>query len=473
MNDYDSEEINEMLEQVIRYENSKLSGVKIWFDSDNYIDIIDWYYLNDMNDKATQAIKEAYALFNDNEEIISRYAGMCAWEGNFQEAISIVEEAIKKNPSDDLYTDLAALYIDSDSNTDKAADILHKLIQKNRTNYYNFFLLGKIYLENNNNILAEKYLRKAIQLETDDKLLLGYYTDCATEESLQETMTEFLHAVAIAHPFNDMAWTALGIVYAKYGLYEKAVEAFDLAIAIKPEGEIRHSCKADCLIAQNDYEGAEKELLIAIDNCSSDACELHIVLADIYIHKKNFRQALIHLLHVKNNCYDSADKNFLLDLALCYYYNDNPQQAWDCILDAIKEQVPVEFIIDFARRLHDHGFFNESDELFAYIHSHAEDDYSVELSNVTLAALKTREGDITQAVNIMRQTINELHSCTEDFWYAFLRITCSDKKYNNDTVNTIRLLMTLDSFPDYIKNHYPEILDNTNYKYCLKEIINA
>ena len=41
MNDYDSEEINEMLEQVIRYENSKLSGVKIWFDSDNYIDIID------------------------------------------------------------------------------------------------------------------------------------------------------------------------------------------------------------------------------------------------------------------------------------------------------------------------------------------------------------------------------------------------------------------------------------------------
>lgn len=470
MEDYEKQQREEMKRQATRYEKFLLTGRKEWFDSDNFVDIIDWYNINDMYDKSEEVIMRAYKLFPDNDEIISRYTTLLSNKGLFEKAIAITKEALKKIDSDDLRMDLAALYIDSGIDLDKAKSILLDVKKRDDGNGFVNFLLGRIYLEKEDFVNAEKYLHKAVETNFDDKVVLGCYTDCAFDESLKETMIRLLYNLTHEHPFNDMLWTALGIVYSRYDFIQEAIEAFDYAIAIKPEGELRHACKADCYITKGDYENAKKELDIAIRYSKNNYVELHIVYAGILMQEKNYSKAIIHLREVDSRKEEITDRTYLLDMALCYYFLDNPNAAKQMVQQAINEKLAPEYIVDFARKVYDNGFQNESEDLFEMLITGDSDTYTIELASVTLAALKSREGNTFEAVKIMEQTLAELHSCTEDFWYAFLRITCQDKMYDNYTTNTLKLLMSLDSFPTYIKEHYPEIFDNPNYKRCLKKI---
>ena len=472
MDGYDREQNEEMERQVRRYEKSKRTGEKAWFDSDNYIVIIDWYFLNDQNEQAMQAVNEAYKLFSENEEIISRYAGMFAYENQYDKAIEILKQAIEKNPSEDLYTDLATTYIDSGQHTDEALEILNKAVASYPDYYFNYFLLGRIYLEKDELITAEYYLRQAIEREEskDDRMLLGCYTDCSHEPTVEQTMISFLYGLTQQYPFNDFLWVTLGIVYSRYKFIDEAIEAFDLAIAIDPKGELRHSCKADCLIDKQDYEKAKEELHTALQYAKDDPAELHLVLSGILMAERNYPEALMHLMKVDAKKEDISDRTYLLDMALCYYHLNLPDKAFETVKQAANEQLPCEIIIDFARKLYDHGFYQASEDLFELIITENTDSYGIELASVTLAALKAREGNTFEAVKIMENTLAELHTCTEDFWYAFLRISCQDRQFDYYTTETLRLLMTLDSFPTYIKDHYPEIFDNPNYKRCIKKL---
>ncbi len=469
MDNFDKEQEREMRLQVNRYERF-LKGEDIWFDSDNYVDIIDWYFNNDMFEQAEEVTLRAYELFPNNEEIISRYTTYLANHSEYQKAIDITKQALDLYDSDELRLDLASLYIDSNKNIDVALDILLDILQRDEENYFIYMLIGRIFLERDNLINAEKYLHKAVELNYEDRMTLGCYTDCAFEPSLQDNIINLLFNLSREHPFMDIIWCALGIVYSRYKLFDLAIEAFDYAIVINPKGEIRHACKADCLIAKKDYANAKKELDLAIDNAQNYATDLHLVYAGILIIENDYAKALLHLKQVDDDANDIFGKTYLLDMALCYYFLDDPSSAITCVQRAYDENIDIELIIDFARKVYDYGFENHSEDIFEMLFTTSTDDYTIELASTTLAALKSRDGHTFEAIKIMENTLAELHSCTEDFWYAFLRITCQDQKFDSYTTKTLKILSSLDSFPIYIKEHYPEIIDNPNYKRCLKQI---
>ena len=67
MDERDREQEQEMLKQVHRYEQSKQNNENAWFDSDNYADIIDWYYMHNKEQQAREVVLEAYHLYPHNE----------------------------------------------------------------------------------------------------------------------------------------------------------------------------------------------------------------------------------------------------------------------------------------------------------------------------------------------------------------------------------------------------------------------
>lgn len=58
MDERDREQEQEMLKQVHRYEQSKQNNENAWFDSDNYADIIDWYYMHNKEQQAREVVLE-------------------------------------------------------------------------------------------------------------------------------------------------------------------------------------------------------------------------------------------------------------------------------------------------------------------------------------------------------------------------------------------------------------------------------
>ena len=471
MDELNREEREEMRKQAFRYEEAKRTGKKVWFDSDNYIDIADWYNINGNYDAVSEVLSEAYNFYPDNEEIISMYAVTLANAGNYTDAINLTKKAIELSNSDDFRIDLASLYIDSGKNYDEALDLLFDVLKREDDDYFVYLLLGRIYLEKEAYKVAESYLRKGVTLNNTDKAVLGCYADCAFDDSLDDTMIRFLYEQTHNNPFNDLLWTTLGVVYSRFEYIQEAIEAFDYAIALKPEGEIRHSCKADCFIANKDYASAELELNTALKYSQTDSKELHLILAGVLMQENKYAEALLHLKNLDARRDKDADHSYLLDMAMCYYFLHQPNFALMKIEQAISANIAPEIIVDFARRVYDYGFKIESEDIFeAILTSKDVDSYFVELASVTFAALKSKEGNTFEAIRIMENALDELHSCTEDFWYAFLRITCQDEIYDGYTTQALKLLTSLDSFPVYLKEHYPEVIDNPNYKRCLKKI---
>ena len=473
MEDFDREQQEEMQRKVSRYEKYKQTGETAWFDSDNYIDIIDWYGIHNMYDKVDEVTKEAYELFPNNEEVISRYTTYLANQGEFDKAIEITKKAIRQYNTDELQIDLATLYIDSEQKIDKALEILFNILQNDTDNYFIYMLIGRAYLAKEDSVNAEKYLRKALTLNQEDKYLIGCYIDCSFDESLINTTIRTIYELTHKYPFNENLWTALGMLYSKADFVEEALEAFDYASAINPKQHVSHAYKADCLIAKKDYKYAEKELLIALDLLEQKNSDLEFVLVHVYMQQNKYAKAMMLLQEIYEQDNTFHDKIYLMDFILCCYYTNQYEKASILTEELLHTDITPEIFIDFARVLYDHGFQNESENLFASVISDNTEKNIIELAAITFAALKSRDGNTLEAVKIMENTLLELHSCTEDFWYAFLRITCQDKLYDSYTTKTLQLLMALDSFPTYIKENYPEIIDNPNYKRCLKKIYYA
>lgn len=469
MDERDREQEQEMLKQVHRYEQSKQNNENAWFDSDNYADIIDWYYMHNKEQQAREVVLEAYHLYPHNEDIVSRYVNYLCESGKCDEAIKLLQKELKENGrSIETLSDLVAIYSDMPDKYEEALTLLKELIKLDKNNYFYYFIYGKISYRRGKIVTAERYLRKAITLNVEDRIAIGYYSDCADIESLRPKIESFLKEKLQDNIFNDALWVCLGIVLSKDSKYKQAIEALNYAIAIKPEGEIRHSCKADCFLALKDFNNAEKELLLAIKYADGDVYTLRCILANLYIDEEEFYKAIFQLEQIKQRCYVESSFHYVLDLAYCYYKTNQNEKGLNVVKRAIKHDIPLFLVLDFAQEIYNEQMCSQSEDIFEYLITTAESNDTIELASATLAALKMKSGNTFEAIKIMETTLEELKSCSESFWYAFLRITCEDARFDKYTMVILSKLIPLKSFPHYIKDMYPDLLRNPNYKRCLK-----
>jgi Flp pilus assembly protein TadD len=99
-------------------------------------------------------------------------------------------------------------------------------------------LLGKTYMDLNQNEAAEKSLKRALELDAQNyntyALLSTFYT---REKSLDKAITELEAATRIS-PRQAGAWTVLGMLHKEQGDFEKAKQAYRKALEIDPAAAI-------------------------------------------------------------------------------------------------------------------------------------------------------------------------------------------------------------------------------------------
>jgi tetratricopeptide (TPR) repeat protein len=289
----------EIRQVVLKFERMGRNKEKYFFDVFEFESLIDYYIENNNSTKAFEAASLAIQQHPKSVSIQIRRARVLLDKGRAVEALSILkkQEDIEPGNHEIFITKGTALGMLGDIqgakkifdhaltlDSEETANILFAIVTVlQNLNYYEHlipYLLRLIRMEPN--YRAHLY-DLAYAYEKIDKLSesIFYYEKYLDEE-----------------PFSDSAWYNLGVVYNKKELYNKALEAYDFALAINSLNTFVIFSKANILYNLDRYAEAIPAYLEFVEE-EPDSFEALTYLAECYektgdteLAKKYFHDAI-------------------------------------------------------------------------------------------------------------------------------------------------------------------------------------
>lgn len=315
---------DEIRDLVLDFERTVMQGESQFYDVDEFETIIDYYF--EVNDKEPliQALVYAEQMYPDSSEIKQRRAHWYISNGKFDRAKDILLTLEEHEPENtDIAYSLGVLYGEM-GNSEKAID------------YYlmaatDGWQTGRIY----ENIAEEyytlqrfddaiEYYCKALKNDGSSEDTLYNYLDTCEQAECIEDAVSFLDNYAHDHPYSKVAWYCLGCAYADIGLYDRAEESLELAIAI----DKRYSLAYNELSHIQEYNGqigqAASTLLHTLD-FTTNASQVYSELGMLYGRHENIPTAIYYLHKSLKANPDNADA--LGALAMCHLQLDDISMA--------------------------------------------------------------------------------------------------------------------------------------------------
>jgi tetratricopeptide (TPR) repeat protein len=309
--DYD----DEVRELVLDFENTVLRGETQFFDADELEIIIDYYFeVNDLKPAET-AIAYAEQLYPENTPIRLRRAHLFIAQEQYGKALKILNRLRVEEPHN---TDVAySLGVASGAVGDSEQAIAYfKEAAKDG------WMLGRVY----SNMAEEyyklkdydsalKYYRSAMESDScDDDFTIYNFYDVSYDANRVEEAAQYLRQFVSNHPYSREGWYCLGCAYRDLQLYEKAIDAFEFAIAID-------KTYVDAYIALSqtqDFMGHTPEavttLLRSVD-ITDDRCRVYRTIGSLYAREANYDTAIAYFKKALDE--NPADAEALASMAVC------------------------------------------------------------------------------------------------------------------------------------------------------------
>jgi len=227
----DREELRELLQQ---YDNLKSGKPNSFLEEDSFERIIDYYDEKEQLSDALEAAAYAIEQYPYSSSLLLRKADLLIAVRQYKEALYILEQAAILDSKDtDLYILKTDAYLALDQQ-EKAAAVLEAAIAdfEGEEKIDLLFELADVYDDYENFEKVFDCLKTILEQEPSNEEALYkicFWTDFTgrNEEGIR------LHQKIIEeYPFNELAWFNLGAAYQGLKLYEKAIDAYQYAVAI-------------------------------------------------------------------------------------------------------------------------------------------------------------------------------------------------------------------------------------------------
>ncbi len=340
----DREEIKELLRQ---YQNLKGGRSHSFIEEDDFDRIIDYYDDKDDLIEALNAAEVGLEQFPYSSQLMIRKADILLATRNYEDALSLLEVAeLYDNSNIDLYILKTDAYLALDQQQ-KAVDLLESAISKfeGEDRLELLFQLTDVYDDYEEFEKVFDCLKLILELEPNNEEALYkicFWTDFTgrNEESIR------LHQSIIdEYPYNEIAWFNLAAAYQGLKLYEKAIDAYQYAIAIEEKFDYAYRNMGDAFLRLRKYkeaiEALEKVLELArpedviyeaIGHCyhrmgnyaqarqnykkathlNPDDAKLHYKVAVTYMFEKQWQPAVRHLENAMRINRNVADFNLAM-----------------------------------------------------------------------------------------------------------------------------------------------------------------
>ncbi|MBQ8703089.1 MAG: tetratricopeptide repeat protein [Bacteroidales bacterium] len=328
--DFDEEE----RQLVLDFENTILRGGQRFFDVDELEVIMDYYF--EVNDIAPleRAVEYAEQLYPDSTVVKLRRAHLLIAKEQFDDALRIIKTLRRQEPDNtDVAYSLGVAY-GAVGEHEKAIELFMEAAADG-------WLLGRVYAN-----IAEEYFHMdnyeeairyyQLSLDTDsyDSATIYNYVDTAIRAHAVDEAIAYLKSFVEEHPYSSEGWHCLGNLYRELSFFERAMDAYEYAIAID---KTNFGAYTD-LSTTHEFMGQSAEavsaLLRARDYAPSRSV-LYRMVANIYMNAENHDLALIY--YRKSVEENPSDPNALAALALAYVLTGESGAAMPLIRSALRQ----------------------------------------------------------------------------------------------------------------------------------------
>jgi tetratricopeptide (TPR) repeat protein len=320
-----SEEEEEYKLSLSKYESMLKTNKILFFDSEEFEDIILHYLDSGKTNLAKKALKLALDQHPKSTGLKLVEVEMLVYEDKLDIAEKMLNELFAIEPNnEEIYIQKANIYSKRD-NHEKAIEYLKIALQytSDLADVYN--LIGMEYLFMDSLELAKENFIKCVEEDPEDQASLYNVVYCFEFLDQNEMAIEYLNKYINNNPYSEIAWHQVGRL--EYGLknYEEAIRAFDYATIIDDEflGAFMEKAKAHEKLKEYELAIENYNQTIALDDPTSYAllrigkCHeklgniptalkyynktVHedplldkgwIAITDLYIRQKNFDKAL-------------------------------------------------------------------------------------------------------------------------------------------------------------------------------------
>lgn len=288
----DREEIRELLNQ---YENLKSGHSHSYLEEDAFEKIIDYYDEKEQLPLALEAANFAVDQFPYSSELLMRKADLLIANKQYKNALAILEESAIMDKSDIYYYILKTdAYLALDLQ-EKAASVLETALHSfgGDEKIELLFELADVYDDYENFDKVFDCLKMVLEMDPNNEEALYkicFWTDFTgrNEEGIR------LHQKIIDdYPFNELAWFNLAAAYQGIKLYEKAIDAYQYAIAIDEKFDYALRNMGDAYLRLRKYKEAI-EVLQRVLELARPEDVIYEAIGYCYDKLKNYAQARFH-----------------------------------------------------------------------------------------------------------------------------------------------------------------------------------
>ena len=287
--DYD----DEVRELVLDFENTVLRGESQFFDVDEMEIIIDYYFEVNDTKPLERAVQYAEQLYPNSTSVRLRRAHLLIAREQYRKALAVLNRMREEEPEN---TDVAY----SLGVANGAVGESKKAIAYFKEAATDGWMLGRIYANMAEEYYklrdydsALEYYRKAMESDSCDDFTIYNYYDVCYETGRIEEAVDYLKKNVGEHPYNKEAWYCLGCAYRDLTLYEKAVDAFEFAIAID-------KAYVDAYVALSqtqDFMGCTSEAvttMLRVLDYTDDRSRIYRTIGSVYAREGNFDTAVAY-----------------------------------------------------------------------------------------------------------------------------------------------------------------------------------
>ena len=391
---------NEEFQILLRKYEDMRSGVQsIFFDVEEFEQIID-YYLDDFQyDEAKEAANLGKRQHPTSVEIKYKFVHIYIEQGKPKKALTLLEEIPaweESNPERYFLKGTALCLLGKLKEAEVQFD---KALELSMDDTFDALLNISIAFENVRHYeLAIKYLIQAYRQQPENLSVLydlGYFYDRLHrfDESLK-----YYQKYLDLDPYSDNVWYNIGIVYHKLEKYEKAVEAYDFSIAINPDYASAYFNKATVWVNAGKFElaiAAYRDFL----EVEPENTQTYCYMGDCYEQMDRLKDALAAFQRVIE--LDNTDPEGWFGAGMIYMRLNRHREAITYILKAIEfDNNNLDYWINLGYANEDAGLVEEAVKCYGFV---TRSDASDLEGWTALTGLLMKEGEFNQTINFLRE----------------------------------------------------------------------
>jgi len=314
----DREELKELLQQ---YTNLKTGKSHSFIDEDSFEKIIDYFDEKDELQKAIEAAEYAIEQYPYSSSLLLKKADLLIAAKKYKEALFYLEKAELFDSSDiNLYILKTDAYLALDQQ-EKAAAVLEIALD-----YFNgeekielLFELADVYDDYENFEKVFDCLKMIlVQDPTNEEALykICFWTDFTgrNEEGIR------LHQQIIEdYPFSELAWFNLAAAYQGIKLYEKAIDAYQYAVALDEKFDYAWRNMGDAYLRLRKYKEAI-EVLQKVLELSRPEDVIYEAIGHCYDKLQNYALARFNYRKAAHLNHDDSQLYYKI---ACTYMNES------------------------------------------------------------------------------------------------------------------------------------------------------